>query len=349
MRERLVTLAPPAAAPRTKRPSMKKTLFLSVSLLAIALAFTACNRSEHEHSAGEAPGHDHATAEKTGHEHGAAAAKYICPMKCEGSESDKPGKCPKCGMALKAVGHGHATEPTIKAVIKTQSPLQVGQKADAILRLTKKDGSPVLMSDLEEAHTKKIHLLINDQSLTDYHHEHPVPTTTPGEYAFSFTPQKPGVYRVWADLLPVATDAQEYSMTDIAAPTQGEPITEREAKTVDEVEGLKYEVVFNKAKLKVGEAVMGKLRITSPDGKIFTQLEPIMATYAHLVGFGEDYKSIVHIHPMGAEPKADSDRGAGSLEFHIEPEQPGLMRLYAQVQIGGVSKFARFTLDVAKE
>jgi hypothetical protein len=337
---------------------MKKTLLLSVSLLAIALAFTACKRSEHEHSAGEAPGHDHATAENAGHEHGAAAAKYICPMKCEGSESDKPGKCPKCGMALKPVasgGHeegahgGHAAEPTLKATVTTAAPLQVGQKAEAILRLTKKDGSPVLLADLKDAHTKKIHLLINDQSLTDYHHEHPVPNGTPGDYAFSFTPQKPGAYRVWADLLPVATDAQEYSMTDIAAPTQGEPITEREMKTVDEVEGLKYEVVFNKAKLKVGEAAMGKLKITQPDGKIFTQLEPIMATYAHLVGFGEDYKSIVHIHPMGTEPKSDAERGAGSLEFHIQPEQPGLMRLYAQVQIGGVSKFARFTLDVAKE
>jgi hypothetical protein len=325
-----------------------KTLLL-LTALTVTLAFTGCNRSEHEHSAGEAPGHDHATAEKSGHDEHAAGAKYICPMKCEGSESDKPGKCPKCGMALKAVGHGHATEPTIKAVITTQTPLQVGQKAEAILRLTKKDGSPVLLADLLDAHTKKIHLLINDQSLTDYHHEHPVPTATPGEYAFSFTPLKPGSYRAWADLLPAASQEQEYTIADIAAPTQGEAISDRVVKMQDEVEGLKYEVVFNKAKLKVGDAVKGKLRITSPDGKIFTQLEPIMATYAHLVGFGEDYKSIVHIHPMGAEPKSDADRGAGSLEFHIEPEQAGLMRLYAQVQIGGVSKFARFTLDVMKE
>lgn len=309
---------------------MKKLIPLPLSVLAIALAFTACNRSDHEHAS--------------------TAAKYICPMKCEGSASDKPGKCPACGMALKAAsGHAHATEPTIKAVITTKEPLQVGQKAEAILRLTKEDGSPVLMSDLEEAHTKKIHLLINDQSLTDYHHEHPVPTATPGEYAFSFTPLKPGPYRAWADLLPAVIQEQEYTIADIAAPTQGEPITERAVKMQDEVEGLKYEVVFNKARLKVGDAAKGKLRIISPDGKIFTQLEPIMATYAHLVGFGEDYKSIVHIHPIGAEPTKDTDRGAGSLEFHIEPEQPGLMRLYAQVQIGGVSKFARFTLDVARE
>ena len=28
-------------------------------------------------------------------------AKYFCPM-CPGVESDKPGTCPKCGMALEA-------------------------------------------------------------------------------------------------------------------------------------------------------------------------------------------------------------------------------------------------------
>ena len=27
-------------------------------------------------------------------------AAYICPMKCEGSASDKPGKCPVCEMTL---------------------------------------------------------------------------------------------------------------------------------------------------------------------------------------------------------------------------------------------------------
>ncbi|NVO86275.1 heavy metal-binding domain-containing protein [Hymenobacter terrestris] len=28
------------------------------------------------------------------------SAAYQCPMQCEGSASDKPGACPKCGMAL---------------------------------------------------------------------------------------------------------------------------------------------------------------------------------------------------------------------------------------------------------
>ncbi len=315
------------------------------TVLAFGLALTACKK------------HEMPMSDKAGGEHKMEAAKYACPMHPEVTDA-KASKCSKCGMALKPVmtssmehgkgdhKHASATEATIKVSVTTKSPLQPGEKTEAILRLSKKDGSPVLLSDLKEAHTKKIHLLINESSLTDYHHEHTEPTGTPGEYAFSFTPLKPGPYRVWADLVPVATDTQEYSIADIAAPMKGEPITEREVKTVDMVEGLKYEVVFNKTKLIVGEATMGKLKITRSDGKVFDQLEPIMATYAHLVAFGEDYKSIVHIHPMGAEPTKDTDRGTGNLEFHIQPEKPGLMRLYAQVQIGGVSKFARFTLQV---
>ncbi|WP_019949269.1 heavy metal-binding domain-containing protein [Hymenobacter aerophilus] len=30
----------------------------------------------------------------------ASTAAYICPMNCEGSASDKPGKCPVCKMDL---------------------------------------------------------------------------------------------------------------------------------------------------------------------------------------------------------------------------------------------------------
>jgi P-type Cu+ transporter len=55
----------------------------------------------HGHHHGATEGEPHACAH---HHHDAvvqpsAAAKYFCPM-CEGVESDKPGDCPKCGMAL---------------------------------------------------------------------------------------------------------------------------------------------------------------------------------------------------------------------------------------------------------
>ena len=66
-------------------------------------------RKAQEHSCcggqGHEVAHSHAQHDHSHHEHGAAAvkpkstAKYFCPM-CPGVESDKPGDCPKCGMAL---------------------------------------------------------------------------------------------------------------------------------------------------------------------------------------------------------------------------------------------------------
>ncbi len=65
------------------------------------------HRMEEKHSAPEHSKHEaHIHGSESGCENGATtemkpspAAKYFCPM-CEGVESDEPGDCPKCGMAL---------------------------------------------------------------------------------------------------------------------------------------------------------------------------------------------------------------------------------------------------------
>lgn len=239
-----------------------------------------------------------------------------------------------------------AATNSVKATAKTAKPLVVGERANVVLSLAKQDGTALGPDDLLEAHTKKVHLLIIDESLTDYTHEHPNPTSVPGEYAFSFTPRKPGSYRIWADLVPKVTNEQEYVVADLPSATKGLPISDRKPSLVSKVDGLTYTITFDKPVPKAGDAVLGKLTITDASGKQFDQLEPVMGAYAHIVGFAEDRKGIAHIHPMGAEPTKPTDRGAGELEFHLQPEKAGLMRLFAQVQIGGVDKFAPFTLTV---
>ncbi|MCX5792051.1 MAG: hypothetical protein NTY45_07525 [Elusimicrobia bacterium] len=44
--------------------------------------------------------HMKAPAAKEGPKEAKAAHKYVCPMHCPGGVSDKPGPCPKCGMAM---------------------------------------------------------------------------------------------------------------------------------------------------------------------------------------------------------------------------------------------------------
>ncbi|MBK8562043.1 MAG: hypothetical protein IPN76_01470 [Saprospiraceae bacterium] len=84
---------------------MKKLIY---SILAMAtFTLVACG-SDHQHknsaSGSEAKAHG-TTKEYT--------SAYVCPMHCEGSGSDQPGKCPVCEMDYVALsehlndGHNH--------------------------------------------------------------------------------------------------------------------------------------------------------------------------------------------------------------------------------------------------
>ena len=277
---------------------------------------------------------------------------FTCPMHRDvvGKRSDF---CPKCGMPLDQLcrilpksGFPVPGQQTVRASISTTGSLTVGKPVAAFLHLQRSNGDPVSPADLIETHTKKIHLFIVDSSLTDYHHEHPVPTENPGEYSFSFTPSKPGGYRVWADVRPHPLGLQEYAMADIPSTTAGEPLTNRDVNFKTSVDALTYELILPQKTIRVGQPTTVRLRITSADGKGITQLEPLMATFAHLVGFNQDYKTVIHMHPKGAPILDPTARGGPELEFQIYPLQPGFVRLFAQVQIKGRSYFAPFGLQV---
>jgi hypothetical protein len=262
--------------------------------------------------------------------------------------------CPKCGMILDQVvrvlpatsGNSVTSRQALRASVRATEPLAVGQPATLYLMLQTANGNPVLLSDLIESHTKKIHLLIIDGGLTDYHHEHPQPTRTPGEYVFSFTPKKPGAYRVWADLRAHPLGLQEYAVTDIPGRTNGEPLTDRSIALEASVNGRNYELLLPDTPIKVGRPASARLRITGPDGKGFTELEPVMAAFAHIVGFNEDYKTVMHMHPKGPPVLNPDARGGPELEFQIYALRPGFVRLFAQVQIAGEQELARFGIRV---
>ena len=282
-----------------------------------------------------------------------SAGTFTCPMHRDvvGLETDS---CPKCGMMLDQVvrifpvtsGLSLLSRESLRASVRATEPLTVGKPATLHLVLQKANGSPVLPSDLIETHTKRIHLLIIDGSLTDYHHEHPEPTRTPGEYVFSFTPKKPGSYRVWADLRAQPLGLQEYAVTDIPGGRDGEPLTDQPISVKTNVNGRDYELLLPDTPIKVGRPASARLRITSPGGDGFTELEPVMGSFAHIVGFSEDYKTVLHMHPKGPPVLDPVARGGPELEFQIYALRPGLVRLFAQVQIAGQQEFAPFVIRV---
>jgi hypothetical protein len=275
---------------------------------------------------------------------------WSCPMHQELMKT-AAGNCPICSMPLEPI---YVTQPQltqapiIRAEIVADNPLEVGKRADLRIRLFFVDnGQPVALSDLEETHTRKIHLLISDMTETDYHHEHPEPAGD-GEYAFSFIPQRPDTYRVWADLLPTRTHVQQYSVGDIPSttPRQGKMVeTEPESRHA-EIDGYKFDLSFEKEVIHERDTVAAKLRVTQPDGQPCNKLGVVMGAFGHFVGFGDDLATVLHLHPIGPLITDTAARGGPELPFYFRSNRTGLFRLFAQVKIDGKDFFPRFVLRV---
>ena len=244
-------------------------------------------------------------------------------------------------------GHDHSQhEGEAELVITPIAPkqLKASETNQVSLFIQDAKAKPVDVSQFEVVHSKPVHLLIVEPGLKDYHHEHPEQKAK-GMYSFNFIPNTACGYRMWADVQ-LKDGHQHYYPVDIkGAEACDAPIE----KTVNlEASSQRYDFKLAlESDLTVGSAVLATLTI-SKDGQPVDFLEPVMGAFAHMVGFYEDYESIAHIHPMGKEPTEDTERGGPSLSFHIEPEQEGYLKLFAQVQIDGNPVFAPFGLMIEK-
>jgi hypothetical protein len=279
------------------------------------------------------------------------AKRFTCPMHPDviGAKGER---CPKCGMTLdqRSVilpAHlltGNSAFHQVIATITTDDPLAKGRTAQAVLHLKRSTGHPVTLDQLLETHTQKIHLLIVDTSLSDYHHAHPQSTDVPGDYVFTFTPSKPGPYYAFADLRPLPLGLEEYERMVIPGTGESQPIFNKETMLSGDSQGYHFEFTIV-GEIRANEPTDAKLLI-SRDGKPFSQLEPVMGAFAHLVGFNEDTETILHVHPIEARQLQSADRGGPTLEFKINATKPGFTRFFAQVQINGQQLFVPFGLSV---
>ncbi|MBA2709957.1 MAG: hypothetical protein H0U57_05140 [Tatlockia sp.] len=250
------------------------------------------------------------------------------------------------GYQTLAKAHSHSQQPSIN--LSVEKIINEKGKKTIIFKLTDaKTNQPITLNDLTEVHTQKIHMLIIDDSLSDYSHVHPTAASEPGVYYFAWQPlNKNANYRIWADLVPKKTKKQEYVLANLYQSKLNLVKVNTRNLLEANVNGYYFKLSFEQPKLVQGRATMGKIEVSNAQGTPLKSLEPLMGAYAHIVGFSEDFESVVHIHPMGLEPKVESDRGGPGLVFHIEPNKAGFIKLFAQVKINGREYFAPFGLRV---
>jgi len=209
------------------------------------------------------------------------------------------------------------------------------------------------------AHTKLLHLLIVDPTLTDYQHVHPVPGKNRGEWTFAFTPRRMGAYRVFADFTPAATARGLYASADVAVvgpvsdrtigaakgiTNQSGPVGDR--TYLVEREGYRFELVAGSTVIRAGQPTDLKFTVTRSEGGA-VPLEPVMGAYAHLVAFDEARSGFAHLHPMETDLLQRPDATRPELNFKITIPRAGRYVIWSQINLGGQETFVPFWFDVA--
>ena len=242
-----------------------------------------------------------------------------------------------------------ATSP-VALTVKTAAAPTAGREVQVTLRMTTANNKLIAPEDLVVMHTRKLHLLIADPSLTDYQHLHPEPTRVPGEWSFTFTPKLGGIYRIFADFTPAATNRSLYANFDLVV--AGEQLSTPELAAamtpswIGQRDAYRLELVPGTRQIRAGQATDLKFSVTNTGGGA-VGLEPVMDAYAHLVAFDTARSGFAHLHPMDADLGVAPDSIKPTLSFKITIPAAGRYVIWAQLKINGREKFVPFWFDVA--
>jgi hypothetical protein len=238
----------------------------------------------------------------------------------------------------------------VAAKLRTELSPVPGREVEVELRLETSGGMSIAPHELAVTHTERMHVMVIDPSLEDYHHVHPVPDGLDGLYRFNFTPSRGGSYRVFTEIVPVRSRRQAIALSQLEVP--GSPLSpEFVRSSVSLVDGVRFELTGVPDVLKTGRDYRLELEITDLDAQP-VELETVMGAKGHMVAFDAEAKGFAHMHP---EDSVVSARTAGlgggrgeddGLAFLFNVPNPGWYRLFAQIQVGGEAVFGRFDLKV---
>lgn len=237
-----------------------------------------------------------------------------------------------------------ARSPVVASLTTDREPVR-DQPVQFTLRLATASGKPVAPEDLIVAHTRKLHLLIVDPTLNDYQHLHPEPGPRAGDWVFTLSPNRSGLYRVFADFTPAATQRGLYASADFTVPGAVAKVV-REANTMAQAMGFNFELVLPPV-FRAGQPVDLKFRIeTQGRDKKPVPLQPVMGAFAHLVAFDEARSGFAHLHPNETDLTKPPDSLRPELNFKVTIPEPGRYVIWAQVNLGGSEIFVPFWVDV---
>lgn len=257
---------------------------------------------------------------------------FVCPMDPD-VHSAKPGKCPRCGMALIA----GIPDETEYPVIVTPAPAKL--KAGAPVQLAFEVRNPNTgdrVKDFEIVHDKLFHMFIVSQDLDFFVHDHPV-RGDDSIFRYKTVLPKTGMYRVLSDFYPKGGVPQLIAKTLIVS---GGPITAgtrlKPDTSLKKTENMTVSLTTDPPEPIAGMKTLMFFHLDPADG-----LEQYLSAWGHMLAASQDLVDLIHTHPFLAN-------GGPQVQFNLIFPRPGVYRIWVQFQRKGVVNTARFDIPVSE-
>ena len=197
-------------------------------------------------------------------------------------------------------------------------------------------GEPV--TEFDELHERRMHLIVVRRDGTEFRHLHPEMDAA-GTWSVPVRFGEAGVYRAFADF---SAGGEQHTLAGDLFVSGGdfESRPFPAPQPVDATDG--YEV-----RLRAGEPVAGEptaLSFTvSEGGRPVNDLQPYLGAKGHLVALREGDLAFLHVHP-----EEGHDVSVDEIEFEATFPTAGRYRLYLQLKHEGVVHTVEFTVVVPR-
>jgi len=220
-----------------------------------------------------------------------------------------------------------------------------GRESTFELTLQTTTGRPISFSEVAVSHTERVHAMVVDPSLSDYHHIHPVNGGAPGTYHFTFTPERAGDYAVFLDFIPLQNSRRTLLKAEFAVAGDSSALPASASKLTHQTEGFAFHLVPRAGeRFQVGVETQFSLEVEPLHDQDLV-FAPVMDSYAHIVAFEPERRGFAHFHPLN--PFIDTqDPRSPELDFVFSVDRPGYYRVWAQLVVNGQEQFIPFDLQV---
>lgn len=260
------------------------------------------------------------------------AQDWVCPMDPD-VRSDKPGKCPRCGMTF-VLGIPDQVEFPMDLKL-TPSALAPGKKAELAFTIRDpKTGDQV--KEFQIVHEKLFHMFIVSQDMQFFIHDHPV-LGKDAIFRYDAVLPKPGMYRVLGDFYPKDGAPQLIAKTFIVPGATITPGTALEPDLAPKkTANMTVSLTMDPPQPIAGMKTLMFFHLDPSDG-----VELYLGAWGHMLAASQDLIDLIHNHPFLAN-------GGPQMQFNLIFPRPGVYRVWVQFQRKGVVNTAVFNVPVSE-